>query len=112
MEKSLSQKKANIYSRKSSSAQEAHEAIRPTDVAVRPNDSGLNLEPAEQKLYKLIWERFVASQMVPARISRRTVEAEAGNENSYLFRVTSSDILFPGYMQTSGIEAAVDRKTR
>ena len=102
--------KANIYSRKSSSAQEAHEAIRPTDVAVRPNDSGLNLEPAEQKLYKLIWERFVASQMVPARISRRTVEAETGNENSYLFRATSSDILFPGYMQASGIEAAEDRK--
>ena len=102
--------KANIYSRKSSSAQEAHEAIRPTDVAVRPNDSGLNLEPAEQKLYKLIWERFVASQMVPARISRRTVEAEAGNENSYLFRATSSDILFPGYMQASGIEEAEDRK--
>ena len=102
--------KANIYSRKSSSAQEAHEAIRPTDVEVKPNDNGLNLEPAEQKLYKLIWERFVASQMVPARISRRTVEAEAGNENSYLFRATSSDILFPGYMQASGIEAAVDRK--
>ena len=102
--------KANIYSRKSSSAQEAHEAIRPTDVAVRPNDNGLDLEPAEQKLYKLIWERFVASQMVPARISRRTVEAETGNENSYLFRATSSDILFPGYMQASGIEVAADRK--
>ena len=102
--------KEHIYSRKSSSAQEAHEAIRPTDVAVKPNDNGLNLELAEQKLYKLIWERFVASQMVPARISRRTVEAEAGNENSYLFRATSSDILFPGYMQASGIEAAEDRK--
>ena len=102
--------KANIYSRKSSSAQEAHEAIRPTDVSVMPNDNGLNLEPAEQKLYKLIWERFVASQMVPARISRRTVEAEAGNENSYLFRATSSDILFPGYMQASGIEEAEGRK--
>ena len=102
--------KENIYSRKSSSAQEAHEAIRPTDVSVMPNDNGLNLEPAEQKLYKLIWERFVASQMVPARISRRTVEAETGNENNYLFRATSSDILFPGYMQASGIEAAEDRK--
>ena len=102
--------KANIYSRKSSSAQEAHEAIRPTDVAVKPNDNGLNLEPAEQKLYKLIWERFVASQMVPARISRRTVEAETGNENSYLFRATSSDILFPGYMQASGIEEAEGQK--
>ena len=75
-----------------------------------PNHNGLNLEPAEQKLYKLIWERFVASQMVPARISRRTVEAETGNENSYLFRATSSDILFPGYMQASGIEEAEDRK--
>lgn len=102
--------KENIYSRKSSSAQEAHEAIRPTDVSVMPNDNGLNLEPAEQKLYKLIWERFVASQMVPARISRRTVEAETGNENNYLFRATSSDILFPGYMQASGIEEAEDRK--
>ena len=60
-------------------------------------------------LYKLIWERFVASQMVPARISRRTVEAITSSENEYLFRATTSDIIFPGYMKASGIEAAADK---
>jgi len=101
--------KPNVYSRKGAAAQEAHEAIRPTDVTVRPGAEGVKLEPAEQKLYKLIWDRFVACQMVPARISRRTVEATAGKENVYLFRATSSDILFPGYMKVSGMEAAADR---
>ena len=101
--------KPNVYSRKGAAAQEAHEAIRPTDVAVRPGEEGVQLEPAEQKLYALIWNRFVSSQMVPARIARRTVEATAGQENVYLFRATSSDILFPGYMKVSGMEAAADR---
>ena len=101
--------KPNVYSRKGTAAQEAHEAIRPTDVTARPGAEGVKLEPAEGKLYKLIWERFVASQMVPARIARRTVEATAGSENSYLFRASSSDILFPGYMKVSGMEAAADR---
>jgi DNA topoisomerase-1 len=98
-----------IFYKSKGAAQEAHEAIRPTDVAVQPGNEGVKLEAAEQKLYKLIWERFVASQMVPARISRRTVEVEAGSENSYLFRATASDIAFPGYMKASGIEAAADK---
>ena len=99
----------NIYSRKSSAAQEAHEAIRPTSVLIKPGNEGIKLETAELKLYKLIWERFVASQMVPARISRRTVEAITSSENEYLFRATTSDIIFPGYMKASGIEAAADK---
>ncbi len=94
------------YNRKGRVAQEAHEAIRPTNASVQPGGEGIVLEPAERKLYKLIWERFVASQMAPARISRRTVEVEAGQENHYLFRATASDILFPGYMKASGIESA------
>jgi DNA topoisomerase-1 len=98
----------NFY-RSKGAAQEAHEAIRPTDVTIEPGREGVKLEAAEQKLYKLIWERFVASQMVPARISRRTVEVEAGSENTYLFRATSSEIAFPGYMKASGIEAAADQ---
>lgn len=100
--------KPNAYKSKGA-AQEAHEAIRPTDVNVLPGREGVQLEAAEQKLYKLIWERFVASQMVPARISRRTVEVEAGRENRYLFRATASEIAFPGYMKASGIEAAADK---
>jgi len=98
----------NFYKSKGA-AQEAHEAIRPTDVSVEPGREGINLEAAEQKLYRLIWERFVASQMVPARIARRTVEVEAGTQNRYLFRATASEIVFPGYMKASGIEAASDR---
>ncbi len=100
--------KPNFYKSKGA-AQEAHEAIRPTDVAVRPGNEGVKLDLVEQKLYKLIWERFMASQMVPARIARRTVEVEAGSENTYLFRATASDIVFPGYMKASGIEAAADK---
>lgn len=100
--------KPNFYKSKGA-AQEAHEAIRPTDVSVEPGREGIKLEAAEQKLYRLIWERFVASQMVPARIARRTVEVEAGTQNSYLFRATASEIVFPGYMKASGIEAAADR---
>jgi len=98
----------NFYKSKGA-AQEAHEAIRPTDVAVQPGNEGVKLDIAEQKLYKLIWQRFVASQMVPAKIARRTVEVEAGSENTYLFRATASDIVFPGYMKASGIEAAADQ---
>ncbi|WP_372845925.1 type I DNA topoisomerase [Pontiella sp.] len=100
--------KPNFYKSKGA-AQEAHEAIRPTDVTVEPGREGVKLEAAEQKLYKLIWERFVASQMVPAKIARRTVEVEAGTQNSYLFRATASEIAFPGYMKASGIEAAADK---
>uniref|UniRef100_UPI00356B1E8A type I DNA topoisomerase n=1 Tax=Pontiella sp. TaxID=2837462 RepID=UPI00356B1E8A len=100
--------KPNAY-RSKGAAQEAHEAIRPTDVTVEPGREGIKLEAAEQKLYRLIWERFVASQMVPAKIDRRTVEVEAGSENTYLFRATASEIAFPGYMKASGIEAAADK---
>ncbi|MFA7257362.1 MAG: type I DNA topoisomerase [Kiritimatiellales bacterium] len=100
--------KPNFYKSRGS-AQEAHEAIRPTDVAQTPQGLA-SLKPEEQKLYKLIWERFVASQMVPARIARRTAEIETGGANTYLFRATTSEIAFPGYMRASGIEKAADRK--
>lgn len=100
--------KPNFYKSRGN-AQEAHEAIRPTDVAQTPQ--GLSgLKPEELKLYKLIWERFVASQMVPARIARRTAEVETSGANTYLFRATSSEVAFPGYMRASGIEKAADRK--
>jgi DNA topoisomerase-1 len=98
----------NFYKSRSG-AQEAHEAIRPTDVNQQPQ--GLSqLKPEEQKLYKLIWERFVSSQMVPARIARRTAEIETDGPSVYLFRATASEVVFPGYMRASGIEKAADKK--
>jgi DNA topoisomerase-1 len=100
--------KPNFYKSRGN-AQEAHEAIRPTDVTQTPQSLS-GLKPEELKLYKLIWERFVSSQMVPARIARRTAEIETDGTNVYLFRATSSEIAFPGYMRASGIEKAADKK--
>jgi len=115
----------NVY-RNRSSAQEAHEAIRPTDPARTPDDVKAALDPDEYKLYALVWRRFMASQMAPARIGLRTAELEAvrkellGGEAAAapadgprgeaaaraecLFRVTASEILFPGFMRASGLE--------
>jgi len=98
----------NVYKSRGD-AQEAHEAIRPTEVGKTPQGIP-GLKPEEQKLYTLIWERFVASQMVPSRIARRTAEIETDGVNTYLFRATASDIIFPGYMRASGIEKAADKK--
>jgi len=100
--------KPNFYKSKNS-AQEAHEAIRPTEVDKTPQ-AVAGLDKDEAKLYKLIWERFVASQMVSAQIARCTAEVETNGENTYLFRATSSEVAFPGYMRASGIEAAADKK--
>ncbi len=100
--------KPNFYKSKGG-AQEAHEAIRPTEVAKTPQ-SVAGLEKDEARLYKLIWERFVASQMVPAKIARRTAEVETDGENTYMFRATASEVVFAGYMRASGIEAAADKK--
>ncbi len=91
-----------------SSAQEAHEAIRPTD-ATRTPESLKGLLPSEEwKLYDLVWRRFMASQMSAARIGVRTAELEAtggSTDDEYLFRATASEILFPGYMKALGMES-------
>lgn len=101
--------KPNFYKSKGA-AQEAHEAIRPTEVAATPESLESKLGKDEFRLYRLIWQRFVASQMVPAKIARRTVEVEGGSENCCLFRATASEIAFSGYMKASGMEAAAAKK--
>ena len=69
--------KPNFYKSRGN-AQEAHEAIRPTDVARTPESLAGKLDAPELKLYDLIWRRFIASQMAPARLSQRTVEYRIG----------------------------------
>ena len=98
----------NVF-RSRSSAQEAHEAIRPTDPARVPESLKNVLERDDWRLYDLIWRRFMASQMAPARIAQRTAEIEAmgtGPEapDTFLFRATASEIVFPGFMRVSGLE--------
>jgi DNA topoisomerase-1 len=75
-------------------AQDAHEAIRPTDVAGTPDSLRKYLSPDELKLYKLIWQRFVASQMNPAIFDQTTIDIAAGD---YLFRATGSVEKFNGF---------------
>lgn len=100
--------KPNVYKTKDS-AQAAHESIRPTDVRRTPDSLASKLQPDELKLYRLVWQRFVASQMSAARIAQRTVEVEAApgastpaNGTSYLFRATASEVVFPGYQKVTG----------
>ncbi|HEX9112997.1 MAG TPA: type I DNA topoisomerase, partial [Nitrospirota bacterium] len=77
------------------SAQEAHEAIRPTSVLREPDAIRQYLEGDQYKLYKLIWNRFVASQMNPAVIDQTSVDIKAGD---YTFRASGSVVKFPGFM--------------
>lgn len=90
-----------------SSAQEAHEAIRPTDARRTPESLKGVLPADEWKLYDLIWRRFMASQMSAAQIGVRTAELEAtggSTADSYLFRATASEVLFAGYMKALGTD--------
>jgi DNA topoisomerase-1 len=77
------------------SAQEAHEAIRPTSVMHEPDAIKQYLQNDQYKLYKLIWNRFVASQMNPAIIDQTSVDVRSGD---YTFRASGSVVKFPGFM--------------
>lgn len=77
-------------------AQEAHEAIRPTSVLRSPDAIKSYLSRDQYRLYKLIWERFVASQMSPALFDATRVDLKVGD---YLFRATGSQLKFAGFLQ-------------
>ncbi|HJY86903.1 MAG TPA: type I DNA topoisomerase, partial [Candidatus Acidoferrales bacterium] len=86
--------KPNFYKSKKD-AQEAHEAIRPTDISRSPDDVRKYLDDDLFKLYQLIWQRFVASQMVPAVFDQTAIDISVGD---YLFRATGSVLKFEGYL--------------
>jgi DNA topoisomerase-1 len=87
--------KPNFYKSKKD-AQEAHEAVRPTDVTRAPEDVRKYLPDDQFKLYQLIWQRFVASQMLPAIFDQTTIDISAGD---YTFRATGSVQKFDGYLR-------------
>ncbi|MFQ5550556.1 MAG: type I DNA topoisomerase, partial [Gemmatimonadales bacterium] len=87
--------KPNLYSnKKKSKVQDAHEAIRPSDVLRVPETIKKFLTVDQLKLYRLIWQRFVASQMMPIVYDTTTIDFEVGE---YLFRATGSVVKFDGY---------------
>jgi len=93
--------KPRSFSRRSKWTQEAHEAIRPTKVYREPEYVRKYLRPEQYKLYDLIWKRAVASQMASAVIGNTSIDVDAVTEkpqNGYLFKATSSEVKFPGFI--------------
>ncbi len=88
-----------VYKTKAKNAQEAHEAIRPTDVNRRPEDVARSLEPDMARLYELIWKRAMACQMASADIERTTAEIVARKDgNDVQLRATGQVIKFDGFL--------------
>jgi DNA topoisomerase-1 len=85
-----------IHYRSKKDAQDAHEAIRPSDVTRTPDSLARYLSSEELKLYRLIWQRFVASQMMPAVFDQTTIDIEAGR---FLFRASGSVLKFDGFLR-------------
>ena len=84
----------NVYKTRKN-AQDAHEAIRPSYISITPEEAKSSLTNEQYKLYKLIWERFMASQMTPAVFTTLSIDITA---NDYLFKSSGSQIKFPGFM--------------
>ncbi len=86
-----------LYKSKAKNAQEAHEAIRPTDLSRRPQDMRRALDEKQAKLYELIWKRTMASQMESAVLNQMSVDISDGTDDVIL-RANGSYVLFDGYM--------------
>jgi len=85
--------------KKQADAQDAHEAIRPTNVNFTPDSIRRYLSEEQYRLYKLIWQRFVASQMTPAVFDQTTVDIVAQGKQAYDFRVSGSVLKFDGHLK-------------
>ncbi len=85
-----------VFYRSKKDAQDAHEAIRPTEVARTPDSLEQFLNKDELRLYRLIWQRFVASQMMPALFDQTTIDIRAGRLG---FRATGSVLKFDGFLK-------------
>ncbi len=105
--------KPNFFGSTNKDAQEAHEAIRPTSMAYPPERVQKALEPEQFKLYKLIWERFVSCQMVPAEWDSTTVLIDGGTDpkRPLTFKATGRVLVFDGFYRCSGVPTASDEQT-
>jgi DNA topoisomerase-1 len=98
--------KPNFYSSSNKSAQEAHEAIRPTDVTLTPQNAAAKLGSDESRLYALIWNRFVACQMPPAEFDQTTATIVAPTKGGdAVFRASGRKLVFDGFMKVAGVSS-------
>ena len=86
-----------MYKTKAKNAQEAHEAIRPTDITRTPASLRAHLTPEQFRLYEMIWKRALACQMAPAKFDAVSVDLTVGSEAN-LFRATGQTMIFPGFI--------------
>ena len=93
----------NYSGKKAKNAQEAHEAIRPTEISRDPNSLKNYLSVDQQKLYNLIWTRALSSQMESAKFDRKTITITSSDEKN-LFRASGSTIKFDGYLKLSNLD--------
>ncbi|GAC1422277.1 MAG: type I DNA topoisomerase [Acidobacteriaceae bacterium] len=105
--------KPNEYAgKKQAQAQDAHEAIRPTNVTFTPESIRRYLSDEQYRLYKLIWQRFVASQMTPAVFDQTTVDIVAQGRLAYDFRVSGSVLKFDGHLKFEEEDKAARAKAK
>ena len=107
--------KPRHYKSKAKGAQEAHEAIRPVNLALKPSDVKPYLDSAQYRLYSLIWKRTIATQMAQAVVANTTYKISAGKDKEYEFQAKGTRIVFAGFMKayTEGSddpEAALDNQ--
>ncbi len=97
--KEYSLSKPRAYKSKAKGAQEAHEAIRPVVLALKPSDIKAYVDNSQYKLYSLIWKRTLATQMQAAKIANTTYKITAGKNKEFEFQVKGQRIIFPGFMK-------------
>jgi len=103
--------KPNFFTSSNKDAQEAHEAIRPTSLNYPPSKVRRALNDDQFRLYSLIWERFVACQMMPAQWDSTAVLLRGGSDKSVLFRATGRILVFDGFYKVAGIPKGGEEQT-
>lgn len=103
--------KPNFFGSSNKSAQEAHEAIRPTNVAYTPDMVRKALKPDQARLYEIIWQRFVACQMSNAQWDATTILIDGGKSDTLTFKATGRVLVFDGFYKVAGVPTASDEAT-
>ena len=104
--------RANIYDSSNKAAQEAHEAVRPTDVTRHPQTLEGRITEDQMKLYRLIWTRFVACQMTPAKWDSTSVLLQRSDKaTGAVFKATGRVLVFDGFYRVAGVPTSADEQT-
>jgi len=99
----------NAYSSSNKAAQEAHEAIRPTDASIHPDSVANSLSADQARLYRIVWERFVSCQMTPAQWDATTILSSPVKDTGLVFKTTGRVLVFDGFLRVAGLPASEEQ---